>query len=306
MVRSLFLFIILIWICYHSPAQEYPVEQNHLRIIHLSDVQLGLTYYLAQQEQNNEILADTGNLYIDHLYFKRAITEINSLNPDIIINTGDLVNDVTDTAFINDYKEMASRLKAPVFVAIGNHDGWNASEIENFRQEHDQKDYYSFRKGGCLFIILNSWYLKHPELDQDGAMKQKHFILETLAQNTDATYKIIAFHVPAYMNVPDEKEGHSSLPQDERNWLLETASKYGINLFLSGHSHQNSVLKYKETLTLITTGSIGFPFGTNVDGTPSVRGFRIIDIDLNTSELSQEFIPIHVSNLQDHDNEIVP
>lgn len=286
------LFILLILFNLNSHAQVDGIPKGHLRIIHISDIQLGLTYFYAQQEQNNEILADTGNLYIDHLYFKRAIAEINNLHPDIVINTGDLVNDITDTAFIKDYKEMTSLLKAPVYVAIGNHDGWNASEIENFRKVYDQKDYYSFRKEDCLFVFLNSWYLKHPELDQEDALKQKQFVCETLAQNADASYKIMAFHVPAYMNTPDEKEGHSSLPPEERNWLLDTAIKNGVNLFLSGHSHQNSVLNYKDTLTLITTGSIAFPFGKNTDGTPSERGFRIIDIDLKTSEITHEFVPI--------------
>lgn len=306
MVRSQYLFIFLILFCFHSPAQEFPVEQHQLRIIHLSDVQLGLTYYYAQQEQNNAFLADTNNRYIDHRYFEKAISEINLLHPDIIVNTGDLVNDASDTAFINDYKEMTLKLQAPVFVAIGNHDGWNASEIENFMQVYDQKDYYSFRKEGCLFIFLNSWYLKHPELDQEGAVKQKLFVQNTLTQHADALYKIIAFHVPAYMSTPDEKEGHSSLPADERNWLLDIAAKNGVRLFLTGHAHQNSVQNYRDSLTLITTGSIAFPFGINVDGTPSVRGFRVIDIDLKTGTFKQEFIPLQANNLPDLDDEIAP
>lgn len=306
MVRSPYLFIFLILICFHSPAQENRVEQDQLRIIHLSDVQLGLTYYFAQQEQNNAFLADSNNRYIDHRNFEKAISEINLLHPDIIINTGDQVNDASDTAFINDYKEMALKLQAPVFVAIGNHDGWNTSEIENFRREYDQKDYYSFRKEGCLFIFLNSWYLKHPELDQEDAVKQKLFVQETLAQNADALFKIMVFHVPAYMSTPDEKEGHSSLPADERNWLLDIATKNGVRLILSGHAHQNSVQNYRDSLTLITTGSIAYPFGINVDGTPSVRGFRVIDLDLKTGTFKQEFIPLDANNLPDHEDEMVP
>lgn len=292
MMHLRFLFAMLAFLTLNSNAQDPGIVKDHLRIIHISDVQLGMTYFYAQQDQNHEFFADTVNRYTDHLYFRRAITEINNLNPDVIINTGDLVNDITDTAFVNDYKEMESLLKAPVFIVIGNHDGWNATEIENFRRVYNQNDYYSFRKDGCLFVFLNSWYLKHPELDQEGAGKQKLYVHETLAQNADASYKILAFHVPAYMNALEEKEGHSSLPPDERNWLLDIASEYGVNLFLSGHSHQNSVLNYKETLTLITTGSIGFPIGKNTDGTPSVRGFRIIDVDLKTSEITQEFVPI--------------
>ncbi len=302
MVRSHYLFIFLILICSHASAQENRVEQDQLRIIHLSDVQLGLTYYFAQQEQNNAFLADSNNRYIDHRYFEKAVSEINLLHPDIIVNTGDLVNDASDTAFINDYKEMALKLQAPVFVAIGNHDGWNASEIENFNRVYDQKDYYSFRKEGCLFIVLNSWYLKHPELDQEDAVKQKLFVQETLVQNADALYKIIAFHVPAYMNTPDEKEGHSSLPADERNWLLDMATKNGVRLILSGHAHQNSVQNYTDSLTLITTGSIACPFGINVDGTPSLRGFRIIDIDLKARTFTHEFIPLTTDNPTDKNN----
>lgn len=279
----------------NSPAiaqKKDRAGKNRLRIIQISDVQLGLTYAYAQQNKLAEIIADSSNLQIDHQYFKKAVSEINRLNPNIIVNTGDLVNDASDTTLIRDYKDIAAGFNAPVYIALGNHDGWNTSEIETFRKRFKQDDYYSLRIHNCLFIFLNSWHLKYPDRDTLGTRKQKDFIQKTLLQNADATCKIMLFHVPAFLNDPEEEETYTNLPVKERNWLLDLALKNHVRLFLSGHAHFNSVQNYKDSITLITTGSIAKSMGENFDGTTSIRGFRMININLKKGIITQKFIPL--------------
>jgi 3',5'-cyclic AMP phosphodiesterase CpdA len=294
MIRLLiFAFVLLGFM--NSPAiaqKKNRAGKNRLRIVQISDVQLGLTYAYAQQNKLTEILADSSNLQIDHQFFKKAVSEINRLNPDIIVNTGDLVNDGSDTTLIQDYKDIAAGFKAPLYIAMGNHDGWNTSEIATFRKRFSQDEYYSLRIHNFLFIFLNSWYLKYPDRDTLGTRKQKDFVQETLLQNADAAYKIMLFHIPAYLSTPQEEETYTNLSVNERNWLLNLALKNQVRLFLSGHAHFNSVQNYKDSITLITTGSIAKSMGENFDGTPSKRGFRMINIDLKKGIITHEFIPL--------------
>jgi hypothetical protein len=52
----------------------------------------------------------------------------------------------------------------------------------------------------------------------------------------------------------------------------------------------NSQVTYKDSVSIITTGPISEPLGVNSDSTPSLRGFRIIDINLETGVINQKFI----------------
>lgn len=91
-----------------------------------------------------------------------GIDTINSLKPFFLISLGDLFLDVNET-YINNYqKSLFSKLKMPLFNAVGNHDVSNG----NFYEKIYGKTYYSFTDHSELFIVLNT------ELN-DGSIKNE-------------------------------------------------------------------------------------------------------------------------------------
>jgi predicted MPP superfamily phosphohydrolase len=79
-----------------------PAALNGLRIVHISDIHAG-SFTNRQAVEN-------------------GVEKIMSLKPDLILFTGDLVNNLASE--MHDYVEVFSRLKAPlgVYSVLGNHD----------------------------------------------------------------------------------------------------------------------------------------------------------------------------------------
>lgn len=92
--------------------------------------------------------------------FEHAMDQVNLLQPNFVINIGDLIEGYTeDTAEITrEWDEVESaidKLQMPFFHVVGNHDMGN----EVLRQAWNARlgrDYYHFVKNGVLFIALNT------------------------------------------------------------------------------------------------------------------------------------------------------
>ncbi|HEX2396237.1 MAG TPA: metallophosphoesterase [Bacteroidales bacterium] len=281
--KSVFFSLILVF-----TLRAFASEDSVLRIVQISDVQLGFTM-ARSGEKNGKI--DSLLHDVDEKYFRRAVQLINNLSPatDVILNTGDLVNDPDNPEQWKTYSDVAAGFKAPLYEVMGNHDGWSSHGIRAFKDRFVRNDYYSFKIKNCLFVVLNSWYLKHPEQNPSESKLQKEFA-EKILDTDSSSFRILVMHFPVYIEKPDEEDAYFNLPLQERMWLLDLASANGVKLILSGHSHRNIIQEYNDSLTLITTGPVSEPLGLNSDKTPSVRGFRIIDINLNNSTYTHKFI----------------
>jgi len=60
---------------------------------------------------------------------------------------------------------------------------------------------------------------------------------------------------------------------------------------LSGHYHRNHIIKYK-TAELITSGSVSEALGYDNDGKKAERGFRVLDLNLDTGEINHNYIKL--------------
>jgi 3',5'-cyclic AMP phosphodiesterase CpdA len=111
------------------------------------------------------------------IYYRKAIDQINRMKPDFCVFTGDYMfgqayfeqDQGKPWGVTTEYEyemlwfyEETMRLEVPVFMAIGNHDGYNeggsgAKEDwqENWRKLYGPL-YYSFDYGDCHFLVLNS------------------------------------------------------------------------------------------------------------------------------------------------------
>lgn len=200
---------------------NFPAAFNGLRIVQVSDIHTGSLVNTRQLE--------------------KAVEMILAEKPDIIVFTGDIVNNRTDEAW--PYAGILSRLKAPmgVYSVLGNHDygdyeTWDDDESKRRNMEEMYRlhrelgwnlmlnEAKTFEKDGEKWSLLG--------IENWGA--SLHFpkygkLSQALEQASDAPFKILLSHDPSHWNAEVNE------------------NKTDIDLALAGHTH-------------------GFQFGVEIPG----------------------------------------
>ena len=180
-----------------------PKDFDGLKIVHFSDL-----HY---------------NRAIDIKKVKSIIEEINLINPDIVVFTGDLI-DKDAKLNNNDYTELSKLLeninsKYGKYAILGNHDYQKDKEEiikiynnSDFKYLDNSNDIIYSKNNQKIFIGgINT--VTHHQDDLDKAM--------TINNEEDADYKIILIHEP---DITDD-----------------IIKDYQVNLILAGHSHNGQI-----------------------------------------------------------------
>lgn len=94
--------------------------------------------------------------------YKRILTEINLINPDLIVHTGDLVFGYGDSEEelkieYSNVGKLVSTVVPRIYFVPGNHDFQTPLTTKHFIELTGQKrDYFSFDRKAVTFIILNT------------------------------------------------------------------------------------------------------------------------------------------------------
>jgi len=188
-----------------------PAAFNGLKIVHISDIHSGSL-------QDKQAVTHGVNMILNE-------------KPDLILFTGDLVNDRFEE--MDEYIEVFNKLKAPmgVFSTLGNHDygdyvKWPSEEakkknLEQLKQVHGKlgwrllmNEHFVFEKNGEQFALLGveNWGAK-ARFPQYGKMK------EAYAGTDKYPFKLLLSHDPSH-------------------WDAEIRVQYPtIDLMLAGHTH---------------------------------------------------------------------
>ncbi len=200
-------------------SDRLPDNFDGYRIVQISDLHLGTW----------------GN---DTKFISEFVTSINNLKPDLIVFTGDLVNQKADE--VKPFSKILSKLEASdgVYSILGNHDygdyvDWPSMEakkenLENLKKlqadagwkmlnnEHD----FIFRskagrKDSIALIGVENW--GEPPFGKYGDLK-KAYPAEKGRSIKDKNFKILLTHNPEH-------------------WVQEVRKITNIDLSLSGHTH---------------------------------------------------------------------
>ncbi len=148
--------------------------------------------------------------------FDRAISEINSLQPDFAIMVGDLIQGVTtDIAQLDaeweEFWQHESPLTVPFLALPGNHDITNRV-MYDYWVEHIGRTYSAFIYKDCLFIILNTEE-RHglPQgVENWFGEAQIRYAAEKLGQHPDVRHTFVLLHKPAWSH---EESGWSQIEE---------------------------------------------------------------------------------------------
>ena len=176
-----------------------PKSFEGIKIIQFSDTHLGFQYNLHQ--------------------FTKLVDKINSLKPDIIFFTGDLMDEPNKYTEINKLIPILEKLRPPLgkFCIFGNHDhgGYgsdiyrNIMEATNFTVLLNESTSIRLNDGSSIFLLgIDDAMLGKPDLP---------LALKKIPKNR---FKILLSHAPD---------------------LAEDASRYPIEWQISGHSHGGQV-----------------------------------------------------------------
>jgi len=190
---------------------DLPANFKGLKILHISDIHSG--------SFNDKKSVEVG------------IEKILEANPDIILFTGDLVNDRADE--MEEYQELFSKLKAPmgIYSTLGNHDygdyyRWPSPEAKRANLEKLKKVHADMG----WRLLMN----EHVVIEKDG-----HELALIGIENWSAKANF-----PRYGKLGEAYKGAEKYPfkilmsHDPSHWDAEVKKDYrDIHLMLSGHTH---------------------------------------------------------------------
>ena len=183
-------------------VEDLPPALQDLRIVHISDIQ--------------------GDQYTGKEEIERYIEKVNSLNPDVVIFTGDLISYGTD--FIEMSAEAFSGIEATygTFSVVGDHDYWaGLSNIEPALESRgiplleDENRLIEIGNSSLLLTGITQVYSQRAEPEK---VKQ----LTADADSTVTALRIMAAHQVSEI-------------------LLNESKDHNYRLFLAGHTHGGQV-----------------------------------------------------------------
>ncbi|MGP4068289.1 metallophosphoesterase [Halobacillus sp. B29] len=177
---------------------KIPKSFHNVDILQFSDTHIGFHYDLNK--------------------FEQLVETINQRKPDLILFTGDLVDEPQTYSFTDRLPALLNRLEAPLgkYWIYGNHDhgGYGTEKIYEVMSRGGftllQNEHTSIQKDGEAFTLagLDDVMLGRPDIE------------ETLAQHNENSFTLFLAHEPD---------------------IADQVQRYGVDVQLSGHSHGGQV-----------------------------------------------------------------
>jgi Icc protein len=202
-------------------------ESRPYIIAHLSDLHCGSPYFVA-------------NL------LERAILEINEIEPDVVVCSGDL----TTFGYKQEYEQARSyldRLNCPDVITIpGNHDSRNVGYV-HFEEMVGPRSTV-LRKQGITFVAVDS---SEPDLDHGVVGRSRYAWIEEQFE-PDADFRVFVLH---HHLLPIPGTGRERNVVHDAGDTLEILQRAKVNLVLSGHKHVPYAWRL-EDLFVVNAGTV--------------------------------------------------
>ncbi|HEX6836209.1 MAG TPA: metallophosphoesterase [Polyangia bacterium] len=223
---------------------EDPASLRRVHVVHLSDIHIGK--HVADVEA----------------HLRQVIAETNALAPDLVVITGDIVNQGLDPSLPPKARALLTTIHAPVAVVLGNHDiGFRSFVGEHYGAgwENFARTFHSFLEfeidlGGYRFVGFDSGpSTLSPRILTRGLGPSTLASLRALlgASEHDGTRGVVLFsHAPSRAVLSGQTPatggafGHMREGRAEFEQLLLDAAAQGLRvLHLAGHTHWSDVFE---------------------------------------------------------------
>ena len=178
--------------------------------------------------------------------FAKVVEEVNELNPDFIVITGDLTNE----GLIKEYekcKELVSKLKCKKIITIsGNHDYRNSGYLAF-------KKFFPFETINELAkdVVLVTVGTARPDRNEGEVGYRQNLWIERTMKKYHDKVKILAMH-HHLVGIPDT--GSDRVTVIDAGDVLRTILATKVDLVLCGHKHRPWIWNFKG-LSIVNAGT---------------------------------------------------
>lgn len=226
--------------------------------IQVSDPQLGfisLTDDFAPEEQ----------------LMGQITAEINRLQPDFVVFSGDLVHWFDKEQLWDGFKRMCAKIdkKIPVYYLPGNHDVSGDASPESVEKfvERFGSDRFVHRGRSYTVIGYNSNNIKNRTAASEA---EYEWIEQQLRRARKNKPIIVVSHHPYFLKNADEAEEYFNIDIETRKRYIELFERYGVDLVLTGHLHKCASGRYGD-MEFVTAGPAGKTLGGDASGVEIVK-----------------------------------
>ena len=197
-----------------------------MKIVHLSDLHIGGSNFVSE-------------------WGDRVIKMVNSIDPQILVITGDL----TSNGYVDEYEKASKFLDRFVIknmlVVPGNHDAGNMG-YEIFEEIFKTRFPY-FKNDKVLILGIDS---SEPDID-DGHIGRENYAFIREKLSVDNKIKILAMH---HHLIPIPGTGREKNILVDAGEVLKLCIELKVDFVLSGHKHLPWIWKLENT-NLVTAGT---------------------------------------------------
>ena len=252
-------------------------ENHNPGFVQISDPQLGFITKDSNFQPEMELM-------------EKIIEQVNAMEVDFVVFSGDLVHWRTDSAAVKAFDQLLARFNKKVYCLPGNHDVGNEASAEDIAAfvEHYGSDRFIHKESAYTVIGYNSCVVKA----QTPAEANEY---EWLAKHLGAAEKgkpiIVVAHHPIFLNHPDEPETYENFPVELRSKYLQLLEQHGADLYLAGHLHKCNRAEYGG-MQMVTASAAGRQLGHDKpgysiisieDGAPTVE-YLLAELEIPTAD----------------------
>jgi predicted phosphodiesterase len=192
----------------------------------------------------------------------RAVEDALAREPSVLVHLGDLVEQRSafEFRYAGDLCDEARQRGLPVYVVIGNHEGFNRKnelEVKDFEGTFGPAVSW-FRAHGVLFVSLDT--ADERSFPEEQARRVDAILA---AERPRSSHAVLLTHVPPLAGEPiRDKRGYvKQLPGEDTARLFALVEKYKVELVLGGHYHGSRIDKRGGATYVIAGGG-----GASLDG----------------------------------------
>ena len=231
-------------------------KENSPYFVQISDPQLGF-------------ITKDGNFQPEVELMEKIIGQVNSLDADFVVFSGDLVHWRADSCAVEAFGQLLDQFNKKVYCLPGNHDVGNeasAEDVSAFVKRYGT-DRFVHKEKTYTVIGYNSCVVK---AQTPAEATEYQWLAEQLAAAEKGKPIIVVAHHPIFLNLPDEPETYENFPIELRSKYLQLLGQHGADLYLAGHLHKCNRGEYGG-MQMVTASAAGRQLGGDKPGYSIIR-----------------------------------
>lgn len=181
--------------------------------------------------------------------FLQAVDEINELNPDMIILTGD----ITNKGYYDQFEKATEYLAlfdSPLFAVPGNHDSRNLG-YQTFEELIGERSWKLTKDDDFVVVGLDS---SSPDINSGNIGRPQQIWMDHQLDQCaiNECFSVVALH---HHVIPIPNTGRERNVLSDAGDILKSLVNHEVDLVLAGHKHVANVWKMDNTL-FVNAGSV--------------------------------------------------